>query len=327
MSQTARLLFALIASHLGMITPAIAQEFSAQGGTMGTGATHGTSYSWQLDYRTRLTDRFAWSAAWINEGHTATHHRDGLALQAWGLLWSDPDDFALALGAGAYSYADTHFLPGGGYANAHGTTPIFSLSATYYTDSPWFLRLTANHINEADGLATNTLVAGVGYQLGWQRRGALTQPRPPRVAHRVTAMFGRTIVNSRSSEQAAATLVEYRRAVGRHADWTFTYLDEGDPRIMHREGVATQFWLVDPHPEHRLAVGLGLGPYFCLQREGPPTARTDTEDNLAVMISPTLAFRLAERWSTRLTWNRVISRDDRDADVIVVGLGYRWGTK
>lgn len=302
-----------------------AQEISALGGVMGTGGVHATSYAWELQYRHRLWGQLAWSAAWINEGHTDSHHRDGLALQVWGLLLNDPDDFTLAIGAGGYHYSDTHLLAGDGYTNDHGWTPLFSLAATYYTDSAWFLQVAGNHIQSANGLHTNSLLAGVGYQLGWKR--AVSPRARVRAANTLTAMAGRTIVNSRSSEHAGAVLLEYRRAFGRNFDWTISYLDEGDPAFIHRQGVASQVWLVDAYLQRRIGVGLGVGPYFVFQREGPSSRSDNTEAATAVILSPTISYRIGHYWQARLTWNRVISRDNRDADVIVAGLGYRWGTQ
>ncbi|MBR8065882.1 hypothetical protein KDX32_22695 [Burkholderia ambifaria] len=34
--------------------------------------------------------------------------------------------------------------------------------------------------------------------------------------------------------------------------------------------------------------------------------------------------RISDRWLTRVTWNRVVTRYDRDTDVIQAGLGYRF---
>src|SRR4051812_30254284 len=61
-----------------------AQEFSAQFGTTGgAGLSLNSHYSWQMDYRHAINRDFAWSLAWINEGHEAEHHRDGVAGQFW----------------------------------------------------------------------------------------------------------------------------------------------------------------------------------------------------------------------------------------------------
>eukprot|EP01035_Chromulina_nebulosa_P009678 gene9678-13058_t len=159
----------LLAAAAWLAAPARAQELSFQAGTTGSGLALSSHYSWQLDYRHTLTRHLAWSVAWINEGHELTHHRDGVAGQAWGVLPFHSDTFSLSFGAGAYHYFDTQLLPGGSTANTHGWTPIYSVAATYHTRTPWSLRLTANRINHANGLETNSVVAGAGYTFGERR--------------------------------------------------------------------------------------------------------------------------------------------------------------
>jgi hypothetical protein len=306
--------------------PLSAQEFSAQGGLLGTGTSAAGTYAWEVQYLQHFGRHFAWSGAWINEGHTSSHHRDGLAAELWAEVPAELGDLSLALGAGAYSFSDTHLLHGDGFQNVHGWTPIFSLALTYYTHSPWFLRMTGNHISRAASLQTNALLIGGGYQLGWKR----THPSEPAVRRlrsggELTAFAGRSIVNSRSSEEAGAVAVEYRKNIGRYSDWTAAFIDEGDPKIIRRLGIATQVWLVDNYRGRRLSLGIGAGPYLIFQRRGPPETDVDYDTSVAALVSPTVSYHFSNHWLTRLTWNRVISRDDRDADVILLGLGYRWG--
>lgn len=42
------------------------------------------------------------------------------------------------------------------------------------------------------------------------------------------------------------------------------------------------------------------------------------------IVSISASYRLSDRWLTRITWNRVVTRYDRDTDVIQAGLGYRF---
>jgi hypothetical protein len=41
-------------------------------------------------------------------------------------------------------------------------------------------------------------------------------------------------------------------------------------------------------------------------------------------VSLTVARQLSEHWAVRLTWHRVISTYNRDSDIFLLGLGYRW---
>lgn len=41
--------------------------------------------------------------------------------------------------------------------------------------------------------------------------------------------------------------------------------------------------------------------------------------------SVSASYQLDQRWLTRVTWNRIVTRYDRDADVIEAGVGLRSG--
>ncbi len=309
----------------GGAATARAQEFSAQLGTTGSGSSLSSHYSWQVDYRQALHRHVAWSLAWINEGHDPSHHRDGLAAQLWAVLPFHSETFSLSFGAGAYHYFDTRFLPGGTTANIHGWTPVYSLAATYYTASPWFLRLTANRINRANDLETNSLVAGLGYTFGERR--TRTRPASPSLItdHELTLFLGQSIVNTAASEDAVATAIEFRSGLSPHFEWSASWINEGDPQIIRRNGFTTQLWLVEAFLDRSLTLGLGVGPYLLFDRKHTPVPGQDNPRSLAGLVSPTATLRLSAHWQTRLTWNRVVSNYNRDADIFLLGLGYRWG--
>ena len=306
-----------------------AREFSAQLGTTGSGMSLSSHYSWQLDYRESLNRQVAWSLGWINEGHTLRHHRDGLATQIWAVLPFRAGTFSLSFGAGAYHYFDTELLPGGTTVNTHGWTPVYSLAATYYSPSPWFLRLTANRINRSNHLETHSLVAGPGYAFGAGRPPTRPHARPaaqhPATDQELTLFVGQSIVNTARSEDALASAIEFRSALSPHFEWSAAWINEGDPQIIRRNGFASQLWLVETFLEKNLTLGLGLGPYLLFDRKRAPVAGQDNPRNLAALVSPSATLRLSAHWRARLTWHRVVSTYNRDADLFLVGLGYRWG--
>jgi hypothetical protein len=46
--------------------------------------------------------------------------------------------------------------------------------------------------------------------------------------------------------------------------------------------------------------------------------------NPAGLVTLAAGYRFADHWIARFHWNRVAARDDRDADMFVLGVGYRW---
>jgi len=319
----------LVAASLFLAASSIrAQEFSASAGLMTTPDLGQSSYSWQIDYRQHFADRFAASAGWINEGHVEGHHRDGLALEVWRIIPLEDRSITLDFGGGAYRYFDTQTLASGASSNVQGWAPIFSFSATFHKESHWFYTLKANFIAPADNISTASVTAGIGYDL-WKeedRAGQSANPAGGRTTgNEMTLFLGKSIVNTLFSESAVAAGLEYRRGISEHMDWTLSWINEGDPEIIRRNGVASQVWLVDSFLNDQLTLGLGAGVYYFIDRKGTPTPGQDTQKDFAGLVSPTVSWRLNDQWLVRFTWNRVVTDYSRDADVFLLGLGYRWG--
>lgn len=305
-----------------------AQELTVSGGLMNTPNFDESSYSWQVDYRQNFHPYFAASIAYINEGHVTGHHRDGTAWQGWARLPIFQDRIALSLGVGAYYYFDTQPMAGGDTANVHGTAPIYSLAATGYLSNWWFYRLTLNRIEPSHNIEVTTATLGVGFWFGRDKK-----PTPGKLGdapelyayvtpNELTFFGGQSVVNTFLSEKSLAYAVEYRRGIIPHIDWTASGIYEGDPKIIRRNGFAAQLWAVNTFSNERISVGAGLGPYIYLDRKHPPGG--DAPAAVAPLASLTMSVRLSEQWIVRMMFNRVASNYNRDSDIFLVGLGYRW---
>jgi hypothetical protein len=145
-----------------------------------------------------------------------------------------------------------------------------------------------------------------------------------KLANEVTVLLGRTIVNSFASQQSLAAGIEYRRLISRHLDWTLSGLYEGDNRLARRDGVMTQLWAAQELLDDSLSVGAGAGAYFNLSHYHNPFQGPDANHVLSGIISITGSYRLTPHWAARLTWNRVVTSYERDTDVILGGVGYRF---
>ncbi len=308
---------------------ACALDASLLAGTADSVQTDETSSAWQIDFRHNFESPFAVSASWINEGHYRYHHRDGLAGQVWGRIPLLNKKVSFAFGAGAYRYFDTKPQPGGSHNNAHGTAPIYSLSASYFMETPWFIRFTANHIHPAGEIDTNAFLLGLGYRLG---RGSAEEIRgsrsggasPPwNTGVEVTPFLGATIHNSLESRAGIAGGIECRRGVSRNFDWTLSWIHEDNEEGIRRTGIGSQIWLVESFLRRRLTLGLGGGLYTFYDMK--PPAETHSRADFAGLTTLTAGYRFAERWIGRFNWNRVMTGNDHDTDIFVLGAGYRWG--
>jgi len=311
---------------VSLTTSGGAQELSYSFGR--SSADLGTSYSWQIDYRQHFLRYFAWSAAWINEGHIPDHHRDGYTSELWAEAPLFQRKMAVAAGGGFYRFYDTQPTPDRTDSlNVHGWAPIASLSATYYTKTPWFLRLTVNWLLPHDDIQTRTAVLGVGYQL-WQtaedKAGSPEEPQEKPImrttTNEVTLSLGKSVVNTLNSQSGVASSLEFRKGFARYGDWSVSFINEGDAEIIKRAGFAGQVWLTDVFLNQKLTVAFGAGPYVFIDRD-----QSESRSDVTGMVTPSVSWRFNDHWLARLNWNRVITGYNRDADLFLLGLGYRWG--
>jgi hypothetical protein len=273
---------------------------------------------------------FATSIAYINEGHLREHHRDGTAWEIWGCLPFAQDRFVVSLGVGAYYFYDTQPLAGGDTVNIHGSAPIYSLSATGYLSNRWFYRLNYNRINPANEIKVNTLMVGAGFWFGRERKptpgelGDAPNEEAYVTENELTVFVGQSVVNTFGNPKSRAYAGEYRRGIFSHVDWTVSGVYEGDPQIVRRSGAATQLWAVNSFFNNRITVGAGLGPYVFLDKKHPANPNQKNPAAIAPLASLTFSVRVSESCIMRMVFDRVTTSYNRDADIFLIGLGYRW---
>jgi hypothetical protein len=305
----------------------IAQEIHLLGGIIQERGSRDRSYSWIVQYSQDLGEDWAVSFSWLNEGHFAHHHRDGHAMQLWvhtNPLWKR---FVLAAGIGPYRYYDTKLaMEGASYVDSHGWGAIASFSATLHLDQRWLFTVQSNFIETGCGMNTSSLTAGIGYELEPSKTFDETHPSISEVddaiQNEIAVLGGRTIVNSRESENAISLMLEYRRSLGQYVDWTIGWLNEGRPGPIDRGGMLTELWLVRRFLDDRLSLGVGGGPYLALDRCRNPQAEGDERPAIAGLITMSASYALWSPWVVRISWHRVVTDYDRDTDVILAGLGF-----
>ncbi|OGU07216.1 MAG: hypothetical protein A2X82_03135 [Geobacteraceae bacterium GWC2_55_20] len=307
--------------------PAIADELYGMGGMMRSRNLDAddSSYSWQLEYRQPLGEHLAVSLSYLNEGHVPAHHRDGNALQLWATGELIARRLSLSAGFGPYYYFDTT-LPAanGSYTNHHGLGGIASLALIIETETPWLFQLRTNWVNTFGQMDTVSALAGIGYRLdvSGPPKSDHDQAESDVAENEITLFAGRTITNSFESEHSTSLCLEYRRGLLKYLDWTASWIYEGDTRLIRRDGVASQFWAVKDFKQDRIALGFGVGTYFSIDRQAGSSLNGD---RLVSMIATmTGSYRLDPSWSLRTSWNRIVTNYDRDTDVIMGGVGYRF---
>ena len=306
-----------------------AQELHLLGGVVQERDSRDRSYSWAVRYLHGLNEHWAVSFSWLNEGHFEHHHRDGHTLQLWARTKPLGERIVLAAGIGPYRYYDTQLArEGASYVDSHGWGAVASLSATWQMDNRWLFSIQSNLIETSRSLDTFSVLAGIGYQLEPPHSAGQPTPAPSKseetALNEITLFAGQTIVNSRDSENSTALMVEYRRSLGRHFDWTVGYLNEGNPGPLKRKGMLTQLWLVRPFFDDRLTLGVGAGPYIPIDKRRKPESGKDDDPTVAGMITMSAAYQIRPPWLIRISWNRIVTNYDRDTDVLLGGIGFHF---
>ncbi len=124
------------------------------------------------------------------------------------------------------------------------------------------------------------------------------------------------------SERATSLSIEYRRRLAQNLDWSLSWFYEGDNRLIRRHGLASQVWAVKDFTDERLTLGFGVGAYCAVDRQAGHTP--DGDRIISAIGTLTGSYRFDPQWSARISWNRIVTDYNRDTDVILGGIGYRF---
>lgn len=322
---------AMAACALAWTTHAPAAELMLHAGALQGTHVSGGTYAWGLEYQRQVAEHFSAGFIWYNEGHVSDHHRDGQAVQLWWHTAMRPR-MTLEAGLGPYRFHDTDSSAGNPvHENEHGWGVLASVGLKWYAGQNWFGSLRLNRVQSWDDFNTTSVTAGLGYRFdnndGAQpaSHGWINVADNPAGPWEFDLMAGRAIANNIASEKRLASAIALRYRATPHLSGSLSLIDEGqawnDVDGRHRRGIAPQIWLEDDLGE-RLSVGAGIGPYFLISRPTLPSG--ERFSSVSTLFSVTAAYALTPQWLARVMWNRVSTSYHRDADVVLLTLGYRF---
>jgi len=316
-----RILFALFFVILSK--PVCAGEISFLGGYGWTNNPVQKTFAWQVQYMEGLGDYFAYSLSYLNQGHFPEHHRDAHAANLWLRTNLLDRHLSLGIGGGGLFYYDTiHPANGAPSRDFHGWGTMASVAATWYTESRLLFQVQGYWVRGGQSFDTLSMLAGVGYQLdpppkeGPDIKG--THQAENTTNNELTLFGGQTIVNISGPGHSAAVALEYRRGIWRYLEWTIRGLYEGRSELIDRYGLTSQLWLAKEFLHDRIALGAGFGGYLAIDE------RRNSQVFISEVASITGSYRLSEHWHIRATWDRIITSYNRDSDIFLGGIGYRF---
>jgi len=296
-------------------------EISLLAGSISSQSDWPKSYAWAFSYRHVWQDYFSTTVSYLNQGHFPGHHRDGVTAEAWAQTDLFDRHLTLAVGAGPFNYYDTTAASHGGtYSDAHGWAWLYSASATWQPRKHgWFAELRLDRTAPAKSIETTSVSAGLGYRLTPDLHGPSPGVDPVYHQKEFTAFYGKTVVNSFNSQEAAAKALEFRYAFGDYLRGSAGYVNEGNAQLIRRNGMLLEGWLEPGFSAGRYSVGVGAGAYAAIDKYQPAPGR-----HVSGVVTLTMSFRLLEHLDARFNWHRIVTNYNRDTDIALYQLGYRW---
>lgn len=131
------------------------------GESVDNNAANDSGTAWSVEYRRVFRERYAWSVAYLNEGHKPNLKRDGIAGSLWAV--TEANGWSLSAGAGAYASFATR-TDGGAHVNQHRLNGL--LGATVgrrFVD--YSLRLSWQRVVTNNSTDSDNFLLGVGFPI------------------------------------------------------------------------------------------------------------------------------------------------------------------
>jgi hypothetical protein len=280
-----------------------------------------------ISYRRTFAPYFAASLAYLNDAHFPGHHRDGVTAEAWLPIVPLSNRFTLSVGGGSFYYYDTVLArSNGGYADAHGWAWLASLDATI---QPWksgrwshlFLEGRIDYTSPSKSIETTSFGIGIGYRGLSDIHDADSEVAEGFASNEIVGSYGKTVTNSfnSSSHTARAEAIDYRRQIWSELRVSVGFLNEGDTRLIRRNGITAEGWLEPSFNSGLWSIGAGFGFYTAIDKYRAAPGR-----HVSDVVSATLSLRPVGNFDIRLLWHRIVTDYNRDADILLWGLGYRF---
>jgi hypothetical protein len=280
-----------------------------------------------ISYRRTFAPHFAASLAYLNDAHFPGHHRDGVAAEGWLPIVPLSSRFTFSLGAGSFYYYDTVFAQNSaGYANAHGWAWLVSANTTIqpWTSGRWshlFLEARIDYTAPSKSIETTSFGIGIGYRGLSDIHNPEAEGAADVTQNDIVASYWKTVTNSFDSEAhtARAEAIDYRRHIWEEVGVSVGWINEGDTRLVRRNGVTAEGWLEPTFNSGLWSIGAGFGFYSAVDKYRPAPGR-----HVSDVVSLTLSARPIRNFEVRLLWHRIVTDYNRDADILLWGLGYRF---
>jgi hypothetical protein len=307
-------------------------DFSYLGSFVSSTNQWASGTGWDLSFRKTWAPNFATSLDYLNDAHFPGHHRDGVTGEVWlPISFFSKHVTTISVGGGPFYYLDTAQAANpSGYADNHGWAWLSSVDARVLLLTPGdgtglFFDLRFDHTAPAKSIETNSWAAGFGYR-GVSDFDGTSGFRDSDGAPdwEITAYAYKTVVNSFSSQTSPAEEVEARWHIWNVFKVSGGWINEGNAQLIRRNGLESEIWAEPSFNSDLWSIGAGIGLYSAIDKYMPGPGR-----HASGIISAALSFRPLHFWGVealdiRFLWHRIVTDYNRDTDIVLWGMGYRF---
>jgi hypothetical protein len=300
------------------IAPSTVQAFEDDanifcGRLKGTQSTHAVTLSCGVNLSYGITEWFAMSGVYVNEGHPENHHRDGFAVQpGW---YKDFGDWRVQFATGPYYSMDTTRRPDGTLLNDKHLGVLSSVALKWHPEGgKWYVGVGYNNVWMPNNLNSNSEVLFVGTDIGREVGNEGDRSDSKRS---IGLWIGPGNNNNPGSKVKTAGQLEFPILFTEHGGYatsaSIAGLYEGNTTLTDRMGVMAQAWAHLTFTKWTLSAG--GGPY--LERD---ELREERATNILAVVSLRATRQLTRKTTVGFNFNRVLSFYHKDADIFLVGI-------
>jgi hypothetical protein len=147
-------------------------------------------------------------------------------------------------------------------------------------------------------------------------------------AQDASLLAGAMRVDKDHSDNSFAVNVGYTQRLTPYLALSADYLNEGHPKLHHRDGLGAQVWLHTFVPERGWSFGAGVGPYYYFDTTTGNGSLSDyrNEHGWGELMSVDAIYHLHSHAYVEARLSHVHGITDRDTTQLMVGMGYELGT-
>lgn len=143
-------------------------------------------------------------------------------------------------------------------------------------------------------------------------------------AQDASLLAGGMRVDQNEDDTSFAVALGYNHHINKYVSVSADYLNEGHPKLHHRDGLGAQLWLHTTIPERGWSVGAGFGPYYYFDTTTGSGALSDyrNEHGWGQLMSVSAKYHLASNAYLEARLAHTHGVTSHDTTMLLFGAGY-----